>query len=104
MSYLEIGKRIADHFSLDKNLIKHVKTKDLNQKAERPFKTGFDLERSIRFLGYNPTSFNKSLDLGVNLFDKSQIFLDKLKDIDDPEEKRKIIGLQFIEEFQNITS
>jgi dTDP-4-dehydrorhamnose reductase len=63
MSYLEIGKRIADHFSLDKNLIKHVKTKDLNQKAERPFKTGFDLERSIRFLGHNPTSFNKSLDL-----------------------------------------
>ena len=46
---------------------KNVKTKDLNQKAERPFKTGFDLERSIRFLGYNPISFNKSLDLMFNV-------------------------------------
>jgi len=66
MSYLEIGIRIADHFSLDKKLINHVKTKDLNQSALRPFKTGFDLEKSIRFLGYNPTSFNKSLDLMFN--------------------------------------
>ena len=47
--------------------------------------------------------FNESLDLGVNLFDKSEIFLSKLKGVVDPEEKRKIIGLQFIEEFQNIT-
>ena len=47
--------------------------------------------------------FNKSLDLGVNLYDRSDIFLDKLKNIDDPEEKRKIIGLQFIEEFEKIT-
>jgi len=48
--------------------------------------------------------FNESLDLGVNLFDCSKIFLDKLKDVDDPEDKRKIIGLQFIEEFQRITT
>ena len=47
--------------------------------------------------------FNKSLDLDVNLFDRSKIFLKKLKGIDDPEEKRKIIGLQFIEEFEKIT-
>ena len=43
MSYIEIGNRIADYFSLDKGLINHVKTSDLNQKAERPFKTGFIL-------------------------------------------------------------
>jgi len=48
--------------------------------------------------------FNESLDLGVNLFNRSEIFLSKLKDVEDPEYKRKIIGLQFIEEFQKITS
>jgi dTDP-4-dehydrorhamnose reductase len=66
MSYLEIGNRIADYFSLDKKLINHVKTKDLNQRALRPFKTGFDLEKSIKFLGYNPISFNNSLELMFN--------------------------------------
>ncbi len=47
--------------------------------------------------------FNESLDLGVNLFDRSKTFLSKLENIQDPEKKRKIIGLQFIEEFQKIT-
>ena len=47
--------------------------------------------------------FNKSLDLDVNLFDRSETFLKKLENIDDPEEKRKIIGLQFIAEFDKIT-
>jgi len=48
--------------------------------------------------------FNQSLDLNVNLFDKSNEFLSKLKGVKDPEKKRKIIGLQFIEEFEKITS
>ena len=47
--------------------------------------------------------FNESLDLGVNLFDKSEEFLNKLKNITNPEKKRKIIGNQFIEEFEKIT-
>ena len=61
MSYIEIGNRIADFFSLDKGLINHVKTGDLNQKAERPFKTGFDLTKSKKVLEYSPTNFEKSL-------------------------------------------
>ena len=47
--------------------------------------------------------FNESLDLDINLFDRSKEFLDKLKNIDNPEKKRKIIGNQFIEEFEKIT-
>ena len=47
--------------------------------------------------------FNQSLDLNVNLFNRSNEFLNKLKNIKDPEEKRKIIGLQFIKEFDKIT-
>ena len=48
--------------------------------------------------------FNNSLDLGINLYDRSKVFLDKLENITDPEEKRRIIGLLFIEEFEKITS
>ena len=62
MSYLDIGNRIADHFSLDKNLINHVNTIDLNQKAVRPFKTGFDLRKASNILDYKPTKFEDSLD------------------------------------------
>ena len=47
--------------------------------------------------------FNESLDLGVNLFDKSKEFLTKLINVSNPEEKRKIIGNQFIKEFEKIT-
>mgnify|MGYP000860373757 CR=1 FL=1 len=63
MSYLEIGSRIAKHFSLDTNLINHVKTRDLKQKAKRPYKTGFDLSKSSEAFSYSPTGFNDSLDL-----------------------------------------
>lgn len=43
-----------------------------------------------------------SEDLGVNLtvVDASDRFLDKLKDVEDPERKRKIIGNTFIEIFE----
>lgn len=63
MSYLDIGYRIAEYFSLDKNLINHVKTIDLNQKAKRPFKTGFDLDKAKNILNYMPTKFEDSLDI-----------------------------------------
>ena len=63
MSYLDIGNRIAEYFSLDKNLINHVKTTDLNQKAKRPFKTGFDLDKAKNILNYMPTKFEDSLDI-----------------------------------------
>ena len=63
MSYLDIGNRIAEYFSLDKNLINHVKTSDLNQKAKRPYKTGFDLDKAKNILNYTPTKFEDSLDI-----------------------------------------
>ncbi len=63
MSYLDIGNRIAEYFSFDKSLINHVRTKDLNQKAKRPFRTGFDLEKAKSILAYKPTKFNDSLNL-----------------------------------------
>ena len=62
MSYYEIGMKIADHFSLDKSLINKMKTSSLNQKAKRPPKTGFVLEKAIRELDYKPTKFDDALD------------------------------------------
>ncbi len=46
---------------------------------------------------------NMFKQLGINLItvDASSMFLDKLKDITDPEKKRKIIGETFIEVFSN---
>ena len=63
MSYLDIGNTIAEHFSLDKSLINHVKTSDLNQAAKRPLTTGFDLSKSISTLDYSTTSFSKTLNI-----------------------------------------
>ena len=47
--------------------------------------------------------FNESLDLDVNLYDKSKEFLGELDGVSNPEKKRKIIGEQFIREFEKIT-
>ena len=63
MSYFEIGNQIADHFSLNKKNINRVKTKDLNQKAKRPYRTGFDLTKSKKEISFFPTKFRKALDL-----------------------------------------
>ena len=63
MSIYEIVERIAKHYgnSTD-NLIK-ISTATLNQKAVRPPKTGFILDKSINELGYNPHSFEACLTI-----------------------------------------
>ena len=43
----------------------------------------------------------KKLDLNIEVIDSSQTFYSNLESVFDPEEKRKIIGCTFIEEFQN---
>lgn len=43
----------------------------------------------------------KNLGLNVHLLERSQLFLERLKEKADPEEKRKIIGKTFIEVFEN---
>ena len=48
--------------------------------------------------------YTESLDLEVNLLDKSKEFLHVLQNVKDPEVKRKIIGNKFIEEFENFSN
>jgi len=61
LSIFEIANQIATVFGLDKNLIKPISTKTLNQKAVRPLKTGFDLSKTTRDLEFHSTSFLEGL-------------------------------------------
>lgn len=44
--------------------------------------------------------FRDNYDLNISLVDASEIFLNRLKSVEDPEQKRKIIGETFIEVFE----
>ena len=61
MSIVEIVERVADYFSLDKSIITQVSSKTLNQAAQRPPITGFDLTKSEEVLGYHPRSFEEGI-------------------------------------------
>ncbi len=61
MSIVEIVERVADYFGLDKTIINQISSDTLNQTAKRPPKTGFDLTKSKRILGYEPHSFEEGI-------------------------------------------
>lgn len=63
MSIVSLVERVADYFQLDKSSIERVSSSTLNQPAKRPPITGFNLERSIKELGYNPHSFEEGIEL-----------------------------------------
>ena len=47
-------------------------------------------------------ALSNGLGININNYDESELFLSKLKRVTDPEEKRKIIGNQFIHSFDRI--
>jgi dTDP-4-dehydrorhamnose reductase len=61
MSIYEIVERIAKHYGNSIDNLNKISTATLKQKAVRPPKTGFILDKSINELGYNPHSFEESL-------------------------------------------
>lgn len=61
LSIYEIAIEIAEVFDLNKELIKPISTRSLNQKAVRPVKTGFDLNKSIEELNFIPENFKQDL-------------------------------------------
>jgi dTDP-4-dehydrorhamnose reductase len=61
MSIAELVGQVADHYNLDKSLIREISSSTLNQSARRPKKTGFILDKAIRDLGYQPHSFQEGL-------------------------------------------
>ena len=63
MSIYEMVERIAKHFNYSTDNLNRISTVTLNQKAGRPPKTGFILDKSVRELGYNPHSFEECLEI-----------------------------------------
>ena len=61
LSVYEITKQVADVFQLDKSLIKPISSTTLNQTAQRPPRTGFDLSKTNRELNFYPKSFKEDL-------------------------------------------
>lgn len=61
LSIYEIAQTIGEVWDLDTSFIKPISTATLNQKAPRPAKTGFDLEKSRIQLGLNPKPFKEDL-------------------------------------------
>lgn len=63
MSIYEMVERMADFYKCDKSQINRISSSTLNQKAKRPPKTGFILDKSKKELGYKPHSFEEGLTL-----------------------------------------
>lgn len=63
MSILELVYSVADHWKLDRSLITPSKSNTLNQAAKRPPRTGFDISKARKELGYAPHSFAEGLKI-----------------------------------------
>lgn len=66
LSIYDIAQQIADFYNLPKSLVQPIPTTKLKQKAKRPPKTGFVMEKAINQLGFQPLSFVEGLMLLEN--------------------------------------
>ncbi len=62
-SIYEIVEKVADYYSFSKESLIRTDSSTLNQPAKRPPKTGFDLSKARKELGYAPKSIEETLDL-----------------------------------------
>ena len=63
MSMYEMAERMAKHYTYSSRNINRISTAELNQRARRPPRTGFILDKAINELGYNPHSFEDCLNI-----------------------------------------
>lgn len=59
----DIAVRTAEYFKLDKSLIVRTDSTQFSQKAKRPLKTGFIIEKARKELGYEPHSLEQGLEI-----------------------------------------
>lgn len=71
MSIRELVNRVAHYFHLDDSLVETVSSSTLNQKAKRPPRTGFVLDKAIQELGYQPHSFEEGIEIVMGQFSVS---------------------------------
>ena len=62
LSRFDFTKKIADYFNLNKNLIKPILTTELNQKAQRPLRSGLITLKAETQLGFRPHSIIESFE------------------------------------------
>jgi len=60
-SIIELVKRVAKFYHLNFEQVTAIKSKTLNQTAKRPPKTGFDISKAKKNLGYSPKTFEEAL-------------------------------------------
>jgi dTDP-4-dehydrorhamnose reductase len=63
MCIIDLVKKVAKYYQLDKELVKPISSESLNQKAPRPPKTHLLLDKAKRELGYKPSSFEEGLGI-----------------------------------------
>ncbi|WP_299045649.1 SDR family oxidoreductase [uncultured Polaribacter sp.] len=62
LSVYKIAQQIAEAFGLNKSLITPISTSTLNQTARRPPKTGFDLSKTNKELGFYTKTFKEDIE------------------------------------------
>jgi len=63
MTIVDLVRKVADFWNLDKSLINEISSDSLGQEAKRPKKTGFILDKAMTDLNYQPHSFEEGLTL-----------------------------------------
>ena len=63
MSIYDMGIKIAEFYGFDSSLISSIPTSQLSQKAKRPSKTGFNLQKAIDNLDFRPLTLEEGLTL-----------------------------------------
>lgn len=61
MTPYQMACRAADYLGLNRNLLQRVTQADFSQPARRPLRTGFNIDKARRELGYQPVSFEQGL-------------------------------------------
>jgi dTDP-4-dehydrorhamnose reductase len=67
----EMAIQTADFFSLSKALIKQATAATFTQPAKRPPRTGFDISKAVKELGYNPHSFREGIEILATQFNQA---------------------------------
>ncbi len=59
----EMAIQTAEYFELDNKLIEETDGSKFQQKAKRPPKTGFVIDKAVNQLGYQPRSFREGIEI-----------------------------------------
>ena len=62
----DMAIKVRDYFNLDGSLISRADSSTFSQPAKRPLKTGFIIDKAKKYLGYNPHSFDKGIEIVSN--------------------------------------